>query len=96
MSNLQTYYHFKRDFQKVDQHTEGKWLIHGTKRRKDNQMKSLEPPLEYPSRECKHEIKDSEVYIFYPMFKKNVQGGNIQGVAHIAETELLSCRNSKV
>ena len=38
MSNLQTYYHFKLDFQKVDQHTGGKWLIHGTKRRKDNQL----------------------------------------------------------
>ena len=24
MSNLQTYYHFKIDFQKVDQHTGGK------------------------------------------------------------------------
>ena len=37
MSNLQTYY-FELDFQKVDQHTGGKWLIHGTKRRKDNQL----------------------------------------------------------
>ena len=37
-----TYYHFKLDFQKVDQHTGGKWLIHGTKRRKDNQLQSLE------------------------------------------------------
>ena len=27
---------FKLDCQKVDQHTGGKWLIHGTKRRKDN------------------------------------------------------------
>ena len=35
---------FKLDFQKVDQHTRGKWLIHGTKRRKDNQLQSLEPP----------------------------------------------------
>ena len=42
MSNLQTYY-FKLDFRKVDQHTGGKWLIHGTKRRKDNQLQSLEP-----------------------------------------------------
>ena len=33
MSNLQTYYHFQRDFQKVDQHIGGKWLIHDTKRR---------------------------------------------------------------
>ena len=38
MSNLQTNYHFKLDFQKVDQHTGGKWLIHGTKRHKDNQL----------------------------------------------------------
>ena len=37
MSNLQTYYHFQLDFLKVDQHTGGKWLIHGTKRHKDNQ-----------------------------------------------------------
>ena len=44
MSNLQTYYHFKLDFQKVDQHTGGKWLNHGTKRRKDNQLQSLKHP----------------------------------------------------
>ena len=44
MSNLQTYYHFKLDFQKVDQHTGGKWLIHDTKRHKGNQLQSLEPP----------------------------------------------------
>ena len=43
MSNLQTY-HFKQDFQKVDQHTRGNWLIHGTKRNKDNQLQSLELP----------------------------------------------------
>ena len=44
MSNLQSYYHFELDFQNVDQHTGGKWLIHGTKRRKDNQLQSLELP----------------------------------------------------
>ena len=43
MSNKQTYNQFKKlDFQKVNQHTGGKWLIHGTKRRKDNQLQSLE------------------------------------------------------
>ena len=42
--NLQTYNHFKLDFQKVDRLTGGKWLIHGTKRRKDNQLQSLELP----------------------------------------------------
>ena len=36
MSNLQTHYHFKLNFQNVDQHTGGKWLIHGTKHHKDN------------------------------------------------------------
>ena len=30
MSNLETYYHFKLDFPKMDQHTGSKWLIHGT------------------------------------------------------------------
>ena len=29
-------------FQKVDQHTGGKWLIHGTKSRQDNELQSLE------------------------------------------------------
>ena len=44
MSSLQPYYHFKLDFQTVDQHTGGKLLIHGSKRRKDNQLQSLELP----------------------------------------------------
>ena len=44
MSNLQTYYHFKLDLQKVNQHTGGKWLIHCTKRRKDNQLEGLDLP----------------------------------------------------
>ena len=41
--NLQTY-HFQLDCQKVDQHTGGKWLIHDTKCRKDNQLQSLGLP----------------------------------------------------
>ena len=44
MSNLHTYHHFKQDFQKVDQHTGGKRLIHSTQRHKDNQLLSLELP----------------------------------------------------
>ena len=31
-------------FPKVDQHAGGKWLIHDTKRRKDNQLQSLKLP----------------------------------------------------
>ena len=41
MSNLQTHYQFKLDFLKVDQHTGGKWFIHGPKH-KDNKLQSLE------------------------------------------------------
>ena len=44
MSNLQTYYHFSLDFQKVDQHTGDKRLIRGIKRQKDNQLQSMELP----------------------------------------------------
>ena len=34
----------KFDFHKMDQHAGGKWLIHDTKRRKDNQLQSLKLP----------------------------------------------------
>ena len=46
MWNLQPncYCCLKFDFQKVDQHAGGKWLIHDTKRRKDNQLQSLKLP----------------------------------------------------
>ena len=47
MSKLQTYSQFKLDFQRVDLHTGGKCLIHGTKRRKYNQSQSMELPVEY-------------------------------------------------
>ena len=45
------HYRFRLDFQKGDQHTDDKWLIHGTKRHKDNQLQSMVPPVE--SRENK-------------------------------------------
>ena len=48
MSNLQTYYHLKLDFQKVDQHAGGKRLIHGSKHRRDNQLQTLELPCRIP------------------------------------------------
>ena len=41
MSNVQPNSCLKVDFQKVDQHAGGKWLIHDTKCRKDNQLQSL-------------------------------------------------------
>ena len=44
MSNLQPNCCLKIDFQNVDQHAGGKWLIHDTKRRKDNQLQSMKLP----------------------------------------------------
>ena len=44
MSNLHPNCCLEFDFQKVDQHAGGKWLIHDTKRRKDNQLQSLKHP----------------------------------------------------
>ena len=44
MSNLQPNCCLKFDLQKVDQHAGGKWLIHDTKRHKDNQLQSLKLP----------------------------------------------------
>ena len=48
MSNLQTHYHYELDFQNADQHIGGRWLIHGTKHHKDNQLQSLELPCRIP------------------------------------------------
>ena len=44
MSNLQPNWCLKIDFQNMDQHAGGKWLIHDTKRRKDNQLQILKLP----------------------------------------------------
>ena len=40
MSNLQPNCCLEFEFRKVDQHAGGKWLIHDTKRRKDNQLQT--------------------------------------------------------
>ena len=44
MSNQQSNCCLKVDFQNVDQHTVGKWLIHDTKRHQDNKLQSLKQP----------------------------------------------------
>ena len=75
MLNLQTHHLIKLDFQNVGQHTGGKWLIHDTKHRTDNQFQNLEPPVEYPSRQSQHDIEESEGYMFNPIFKGSVRPG---------------------
>ena len=86
MSNLQTHYNFKVDFQKGNQHTGGKWLIHGTKHHKDNPLQSQDLPIEYPS---------SEGSMFNPIFKGNVQEYKHPGRCIVAEQELPSHKKPK-
>ena len=74
---------FKPDL-KRDQNTEGNWLVHDTKRREDNQLQSLEFPVEW-----KHDIKESKWNMFNPTFKGNVQGQKHLGSCAFAEPELL-------
>ena len=78
MSNLQTHYHFKLDFQNVDQHTEGTWLIHGTKLRKDNQLQSLELPSKIV--EDLNIIKRSPKLTCSIQYSKGVSRGRIHPV----------------
>ena len=51
--------------------------------------KAWNSPVEYPSREYKHDIKESEGNMFNPIFKKNVQGRKHPGSCAFAEPELL-------
>ena len=93
MSKLQSHYHFKLDFPKVD-HTQGasgQSTVPNTAR--TISCKAWNSPVEYPSRESKHNIKESEDNMFNPNFKGNVlQGRNIQGGVTFAESELLCFR----
>ena len=41
---LTNQFNFTLDIKKENQHTEGKWLIHGNNHRKENQLQSLEFP----------------------------------------------------
>ena len=42
---FKTYNHFKLDFQKLDQQTGGKWLIHGTNTARTISCKAWNTPL---------------------------------------------------
>ena len=69
MSNLQPNCCLKIDFQKMDQHAGGKWLIHDTKRRKDNQLQSLKLQVDTPNVIDKHKSKRGPSYrrrVFHP------------------------------
>ena len=85
MSNLQTYCHLKLDFQKWT-NIQGQVV---NPRHQTPQGKSVvrleHPTVEYPSRECKHDIKESEGTMFNPKFTKNVLGRKHLGSCAFAE-----------
>ena len=43
----------------------------------------------YPSRECKQNVKKSEVNMVNPILMENVRGGNTMGVAHLQNQNYL-------
>ena len=57
--------------------------------------KAWNSPVEYPSRECKRGIKESEGNMFNPIFKENVQGRKHPGSCAFEELEILSSGKPK-
>ena len=80
----------KFDFRKVDQHAGGKWLIHDTKRCKDNQLQSLKLPCRSWVARC--DIKGSVSTVLYPIFSKKVQGQKHPGRGGIVEQQIPSIK----
>ena len=63
----------KLDYQSMEQHSGGAWLIHGTKFHKDSQWQSPElPRLECPSLEYKFDRKCFKNYIKWEYVKSNI------------------------
>ena len=83
MSNLQPNCCLEFDFQKVDQHAGGKWLIHDTKRRKDNQLQSWV---------ARCDIKGSVSTVLNPIFSKKVQGQKHPRMWGIVEHQIPSIK----
>ena len=90
MSNLQPYYHFKLDLQKSGPTYWGQ-VVNPRHQTPQGQSvaKDWTSPVEYPSRECKHDTKESKGNVFNPIFKENVQGWKHPGSCAFAEPELL-------
>ena len=83
----------KVDFQKVDTYTGGKWLIHDTERRKDNELQSLKLPCRiYSSWVARCDIKEADDTMLNPIFVKTVQGKKNPGMWEIAERKIPSVK----
>ena len=83
---------FKIDFQKVDQHAGGKWLIHDTNATKTISYKAWNSPEEYPSRVARCDIKGSDGTMLNPIFWKKVQGQKHPGRWGIVEHQIPSIK----
>ena len=95
MSNLQPNWCLKIDFQKVDQHAGGKWLIHDTKRRKDNQLQSLKLPCwtsKLSSYMWHTGVRWHHGTMLNPIFWKKVQGQKYPGRWGIVEHQVPSIK----
>ena len=92
MSNLQPNCCLKFDFQKVDQHAGGKWLIHDTKRRKDNQLQSLKLPCIISKLVARCDIKVSVSTVLNPILSKKVQGQKHPGRWGIVKHQIPSIK----
>ena len=90
MSNLQPNWCLKIDLKKVDQHAGSKWLIHDTKRRKDNQLQSLKLPCRISKLTARCDIKGSDGTMLNPIFWKKVQGQKHPGRWGILEHQIPS------
>ena len=85
MSNLQTYYHLNYIFKKWNNEQDASGsstALHATRTISCNDRNS---PLEYPSGECKHDVKGSEGNMANPIFKGDVQGRKYPGSCAFAE-----------
>ena len=89
MSNLQPNCCLEVDFRKVDQHAGGKWLIHDTKRRKDNQLQSLKLPCRISKLSSKMWHKGVR---WHRVESKKVQGQKHPGRWGIVEHQIPSIK----
>ena len=65
---------FEANFQKVNQHTGGEWVIRGNKPHKDNQRQCLFFPVEFPSWKYIFHIKEPHGNMLDLIFYKKIRG----------------------
>ena len=83
---------FKNRFPKGGHTCRRQWLIHDTKRRKDNQLQSLNLPREYPNWVARCDIKGSDGIMLKPIFWQKVQGQKHPGRWGIVEHQIPSIK----